>query len=59
MVRIFPGKLIDKKPSLGNVDKVMKFQNSFHHRNDVGCNEASGGNVLIELAVFGEKILLF
>ena len=26
---IFPGKLIDKKPSLGNVDKVMKFQNSF------------------------------
>ena len=33
-------------------------QLDFHHRNDVGCNEASDGNVWIELAVFGQKLLL-
>jgi hypothetical protein len=33
-------------------------QQDFHHRNDVLCNEASDGNVWIELAVFGKKILL-
>ena len=33
-------------------------QLDFHHRNDVGCNEVSDGNVWIELAVFGQKILL-
>ena len=60
-----PVSLYHDQFALIDVQKLSKRKHSnldqrdFHHRNDVGCNEASGGNVLIELAVFGEKILLF
>ena len=64
-ININPFLYTNNQFALIDVQKLSKRKHSnldqqdFHHRNDVGCNEASGGNVLIELAVFGEKILLF